>query len=162
MKKVAIIMGSDSDWPILKPAYEILMEFGIKAEVLVASAHRNPNTVREFVLNSEKNGISILIAGAGAAAHLPGVIAAYTTLPVIGVPISSSVLKGMDALLSIVQMPSGIPVATMAIDGGKNAGLFALSILSVEDKMMTDKLKEFREKHARQVEEKNKKIQENL
>ncbi len=162
MKKVAIIMGSDSDWPILKPAYEILMEFGIKAEVLVASAHRNPNTVREFVLNSEKNGISILIAGAGAAAHLPGVIAAYTTLPVIGVPISSSVLKGMDALLSIVQMPSGIPVATMAIDGGKNAGLFALSILSVEDKMMTDKLKEFREKQARQVEEKNKKIQENL
>ena len=162
MKKVAIIMGSDSDWPILKPAYEILMEFGIKAEVLVASAHRNPNTVREFVLNSEKNGISILIAGAGAAAHLPGVIAAYTTLPVIGVPVSSSVLKGMDALLSIVQMPSGIPVATMAIDGGKNAGLFALSILSVEDKMMTDKLKEFREKQARQVEEKNKKIQENL
>ena len=162
MKKVAIIMGSDSDWPILKPAYEILMEFGIKAEVLVASAHRNPNTVREFVLNSEKNGISILIAGAGAAAHLPGVIAAYTTLPVIGVPISSSVLKGMDALLSIVQMPSGIPVATMAIDGGKNAGLFALSILSVEDKMMTNKLKEFREKQARQVEEKNKKIQENL
>ena len=162
MKKVAIIMGSDSDWPILKPAYEILMEFGIKAEVLVASAHRNPNTVREFVLNSEKNGISILIAGAGAAAHLPGVIAAYTTLPVIGVPISSSVLKGMDALLSIVQMPSGIPVATMAIDGGKNAGLFALSILSVEDKMMTDKLKEFREKQARQVEEKNKKIQENV
>ena len=162
MKKVAIIMGSDSDWPILKPAYEILMEFGIKAEVLVASAHRNPNTVREFVLNSEKNGISILIAGAGAAAHLPGVIAAYTTLPVIGVPISSSALKGMDALLSIVQMPSGIPVATMAIDGGKNAGLFALSILSVEDKMMTDKLKEFREKQARQVEEKNKKIQENL
>ena len=162
MKKVAIIMGSDSDWPILKPAYEILMEFGIKAEVLVASAHRNPNTVREFVLNSEKNGISILIAGAGAAALLPGVIAAYTTLPVIGVPISSSVLKGMDALLSIVQMPSGIPVATMAIDGGKNAGLFALSILSVEDKMMTDKLKEFREKQARQVEEKNKKIQENL
>ena len=162
MKKVAIIMGSDSDWPILKPAYEILMEFGIKAEVLVASAHRNPNTVREFVLNSEKNGISILIAGAGAAAHLPGVIAAYTTLPVIGVPISSSVLKGMDALLSIVQMPSGIPVATMAIDGGKNAGLFALSILSVEVKMMTDKLKEFREKQARQVEEKNKKIQENL
>ena len=162
MKKVAIIMGSDSDWPILKPAYEILMEFGIKAEVLVASAHRNQNTVREFVLNSEKNGISILIAGAGAAAHLPGVIAAYTTLPVIGVPISSSALKGMDALLSIVQMPSGIPVATMAIDGGKNAGLFALSILSVEDKMMTDKLKEFREKQARQVEEKNKKIQENL
>ena len=162
MKKVAIIMGSDSDWPILKPAYEILMEFGIKAEVLVASAHRNPNTVREFVLNSEKNGISILIAGAGAAAHLPGVIAAYTTLPVIGVSISRSVLKGMDALLSIVQMPSGILVATMAIDGGKNAGLFALSILSVEDKMMTDKLKEFREKQARQVEEKNKKIQENL
>ena len=162
MKKVAIIMGSDSDWPILKPAYEILMEFGIKAEVLVASAHRNPNTVREFVLNSEKNGISILIAGAGAAAHLPGVIAAYTTLPVIGVPISSSVLKGMDALLSIVQMPSGIPVATMAIDGGKNAGLFALSILSVEDKMMTDKLNNFREKQAQQVEEKNKKIQENL
>ncbi len=162
MKKVAIIMGSDSDWPILKPAYEILKEFEIDAEILVASAHRNPNTVRNFVLNSEKQGIKILIAGAGAAAHLPGVIASYTTLPVIGVPISSSVLKGLDALLSIVQMPSGIPVATMAIDGGKNAGLFALSILSVEDKMIADKLTEFRENQIKQVEEKNKAIQLNL
>ena len=119
--KVAIIMGSNSDWPILEPAEKTLKEFGVEVEVVVASAHRTPDQVHEFAAGARDRGVEAIIAAAGLAAHLGGVIAAYTTLPVIGIPISGGPLKGMDALLSFVQMPSGVPVATMAIDGAKNA-----------------------------------------
>lgn len=162
MGKIGIIMGSDSDWPILESAYDLLKEFGVEVEVLVASAHRTPEAVQEFVQNAEKNGFDIMIAAAGAAAHLPGVVAAYTTLPVIGVPISGSALKGMDALLSIVQMPSGIPVGTMAIDGGKNSALYALSILGIREKNIAEKLKEFRNSQAKQVMNKNAALQKKI
>ena len=117
--KVAIIMGSNSDWPILEPAEKTLKEFGVEVEVVVASAHRTPDQVHEFAAGARDRGVEAIIAAAGLAAHLGGVIAAYTTLPVIGIPISGGPLKGMDALLSFVQMPSGVPVATMAIDGAK-------------------------------------------
>ena len=132
--KVAIVMGSDSDWPILKPAVELLKQFGIESEVVVASAHRTPGKVRDFVTSAPERGIGAFISAAGAAAHLGGVIASYTTLPVIGVPINATPLNGMDALLSTVQMPSGIPVATMAINGAKNAAIFAVQIFAVSDK----------------------------
>lgn len=162
VEKVAIIMGSDSDWPILESGYLTLKEFGIEVEVLVASAHRTPDIVQKFVQNAESNGFSVLIAAAGAAAHLPGVIAAFTTLPVVGIPISGSALKGMDALLSIVQMPSGIPVGTMAIDGGKNAALYALSILGIKNSEIAKKLKAFREEQAQAVVNKNLALQKKL
>ena len=162
MGKIAMIMGSDSDWPVLESGYDLLKEFNIEVEVLVASAHRTPEVVHDFVLKAEEKEIEVIIAAAGAAAHLPGVIAAYTTLPVIGVPISGSALKGMDALLSIVQMPSGIPVGTMAIDGGKNAALYAISILAIKEKSIAEKLKEFRLSQAEQIHKKNKYLQEKL
>ena len=162
MGKVAIIMGSDSDWPVLSPGYEVLKEFGVETEVLVASAHRTPEIVHKFVQSAKENNFDVIIAAAGAAAHLPGVIAAYTTLPIIGVPISGSALKGMDALLSIVQMPSGIPVGTMAIDGGKNSALYALSILALKDGLLAEKLILFRENQAKQVFEKNQSLQHKL
>ena len=162
MGKVAIIMGSDSDWPVLSPGYEVLKEFGVEAEVLVASAHRTPEIVHKFVQSAKEKNFDVIIAAAGAAAHLPGVIAAYTTLPIIGVPISGSALKGMDALLSIVQMPSGIPVGTMAIDGGKNSALYALSILALKDDSLAEKLILFRENQAKQVFEKNQSLQHKL
>ncbi len=120
--KVAVIMGSDSDWDVMAPAVDILKEFEIETEVVVASAHRTPDKVHEFAKGAISRGVGAIIAAAGAAAHLPGVVAAYTTLPVIGVPINSTSLGGMDALLSIAQMPAGIPVACMAINGSKNAG----------------------------------------
>lgn len=128
--KVAIIMGSNSDWPILEPAEKTLKEFGVEVEVVVASAHRTPDVVHEFAAGARERGVEVIIAAAGAAAHLGGVIAAYTTVPVIGIPINATPLGGMDALLSFVQMPSGIPVATMAINGAKNAALFAVQILA--------------------------------
>ena len=159
MAKVGIIMGSDSDWPIMEPGYRQLKELGIEAEVLVASAHRTPETVKEFVAGAGERGLEVFIAGAGAAAHLAGVVASFTTLPVIGVPISGSALKGMDALLSIVQMPPGIPVATMAIDGGKNAALFAASILALKDKALAGKLADFRAAQADGVRAKNAALQ---
>ena len=152
--KVAIIIGSDSDWPIMKPAYELLSKFGIEAEVHVASAHRTPAKVRELVTTAPERGVSVFIAAAGAAAHLGGVIASYTTLPVIGVPVNATPLNGMDALLSTVQMPSGIPVATVAINGAKNAAVLALQILSVADVKLQEALKEYREKMQAEVEKK--------
>lgn len=162
LAKVAIIMGSDSDWPVLEPGYEVLKEFQIEVEVLVASAHRTPEVVHEFASKAIEREVDVIIGAAGAAAHLPGVIAAYTTLPVIGIPISGSALKGMDALLSIAQMPSGIPVGTMAIDGGKNAALYAASIIALKDKDVAEKLSDFRKKQSDQVMEKNKALQEKL
>ena len=152
--KAAIIMGSDSDWPILKPAAEILKSFGIEAEVVVASAHRTPAKVRDFVMSAPEKGISVFIVAAGAAAHLAGVVASYTTLPVIGVPINATALNGMDALLSTVQMPSGVPVATMAINGAKNAAIFAVQIFAVSDKELAGKLAAYREKMVEDVEKK--------
>lgn len=158
--KVAIIMGSDSDWPLLEVAEETLLSFGIETEVVVASAHRTPDVVHEFAKTAQERGVRAIIAAAGAAAHLPGVIAAYTTLPVIGVPINATPLGGMDALLSIAQMPSGIPVACMAINGAKNAALFAVEILATADEVLAQKLTEQRDKMKKEVSAKADKIQQ--
>lgn len=152
--KVAIIMGSDSDYPILEPALQTLDDFEIVTEVVVASAHRTPDIVHEFAAGAAKRGVRVIIAAAGAAAHLPGVIASYTTLPVIGVPVNSTPLAGMDALLSIVQMPSGIPVATMAINGAKNAAIFAAQILAVSNAEIAEKLVSHRQMMAQEVAQK--------
>ena len=138
--KVAIIMGSDSDLPVMKEAAEFLDEMGIPYEISIVSAHRTPKRLYEFAETARKNGISVIIAGAGGSAHLPGMVASITTLPVIGVPIKSKSLDGVDSLYSIVQMPAGIPVATMAINGAKNAGILAASILSVSDDKIEKKL----------------------
>ena len=132
-KKVAVIMGSDSDLPVVKSAIDILKELGIPTEVHVMSAHRTPAIACQFAANAREKGFAVLIAAAGKAAHLAGVLAAHTTLPVIGIPVKSSTLDGLDALLATVQMPAGIPVATVAIDGAKNAGLLAAQIIGVFD-----------------------------
>lgn len=144
MMKVAIVMGSISDEPIMKNASDTLKDFGIECETHILSAHRMPNKTREFAENLKKSGIGIVIAGAGKAAHLPGVIASYTELPVIGVPIKTSDLGGMDSLLSIVQMPSGVPVACVAINGAKNAALLAIEIIALSDEDMAEKIKKFK------------------
>ena len=151
--KVAIIMGSESDAEAMKHASNVLDELKIKNESLVISAHRTPDRLREYCLNAEKKGIKIFIAGAGGAAALPGCIAAYTHLPVLGVPIESKSLKGIDSLLSIVQMPAGVPVGTLAIGepGSKNAGLLAASIIGIEDKGVADRLKDFRKKQSDKI-----------
>lgn len=156
--KVAIVMGSNSDWPILEPAEKILKEFGVEVEIIVASAHRTPDKVHEFASKARERGVEVIIAAAGLAAHLGGVIAAYTTLPVIGIPISGGSLKGMDALLSFVQMPPGVPVATMAIDGAKNAAVFAVEILAAAHPQLIEKLAAYREKMRTEVEEKAAKL----
>ncbi len=140
MKKVGIIMGSDSDLPIVKKATDTLASLGVPFEVHVYSAHRTPVEARDFAVNAKKNGFGVIIAAAGMAAHLAGAIAANTTLPVIGIPCKSSCLDGIDALLSTVQMPSGIPVATVAINGGSNAALLAAEIIAVGDAELADKL----------------------
>ena len=149
--KVAIIMGSASDRDVMAPAWETLEEFGIQYEKKVLSAHRNPGPLADYVRAAEENGFSIIIAGAGGAAHLPGVISALTTLPVIGVPVKSKALNGLDSLLSIVQMPSGIPVATMAIDGSRNAALYAVAILALNDPSLAYRLREFRKRQSDKV-----------
>ena len=145
MKKVGIVMGSDSDLPIVRKAIDTLSAFDIPYEVHVYSAHRTPVEVRDFAVNARANGFGAIIAAAGMAAHLAGAIAANTTLPVIGIPIKASALEGIDALLSTVQMPAGIPVATVAIDGAENAALLAIQILAVEDKALAQKLQEARD-----------------
>ena len=151
--KVAIIMGSESDAEEMKPASEVLNKLGIKNESRVISAHRTPDRLREYILDAEKNGVKVFIGGAGMAAALPGVIAAHTHLPVLGVPIESKSLKGMDSLLSIAQMPPGIPVGTLAIGsaGSKNAGLLAAAILSLSDQEIESKLKDYRKKQSDKV-----------
>lgn len=157
---VGILMGSDSDLPVMEEAVKILKLFDIPCEVTVSSAHRTPKRTSDYARTAEKRGIRIIIAGAGSAAHLAGFIAAETTLPVIGVPIDSSPLNGLDSLLSTVQMPGGVPVASMAIGkaGAKNAGIFAAEILSLSDNKLKDRLKAHRKEMARQVEEKAKKL----
>ena len=144
-KKVAVIMGSDSDWPVVEKAVRQLKELGIGVEVRIMSAHRTPEQARQFAMNARKNGFGAIIAAAGKAAHLAGALAANTTLPVIGIPVKSSTLDGLDALLSTVQMPSGIPVATVAIDGAQNAALLAAEILAAADDELAAKLDKMRE-----------------
>ena len=137
-------MGSDSDFPVVSPAIRRLKQFGIPVEARVMSAHRTPEAAAEFSKNAEKDGFGVIIAAAGKAAHLAGVLAAHTTLPVIGIPVKSSFMDGLDSLLSTVQMPSGIPVATVAVDGGKNAALLAVQIMAVSDAELAQKLDEAR------------------
>ena len=156
--KVAIIMGSNSDWPVLEPAEKTLKEFGVEVEVVVASAHRTPELVKEFAAGARDRGVEAIIAAAGAAAHLGGVIASYTTLPVIGIPINATPLNGMDSLLSFVQMPSGIPVATMAINGAKNAAIFAVEILAGAHPELGKKLADARVKMQEEVKAKGEKL----
>jgi 5-(carboxyamino)imidazole ribonucleotide mutase len=155
MKKVAIVMGSNSDWPTMKLAAEALDKFGISYEAKVVSAHRTPKGMYDFAEKAEENGFEVIIAGAGGAAHLPGMIAAITTLPVLGCPVKSSALNGQDSLLSIVQMPKGIPVATFAIGpaGAANAGLFAVSMLAGNDPELNAKLKAYRQEMVEMVAE---------
>lgn len=145
-KKVAIVMGSVSDETVMKKASDVLKEFGVDYEINVLSAHRMPNKTREFAKSVKDKGIEVIIAGAGEAAHLPGVIASYTTVPVIGVPIKASNLGGLDSLLSIVQMPSGVPVACMSIDGAKNAAILAIQILALKYDDLAEKLKKYKAK----------------
>ena len=162
MKKIGIIMGSDSDLPIVSKAVDTLKSFGVPYEVHVFSAHRTPVEAREFSLNARENGFGAIIAAAGMAAHLAGAIAANTTIPVIGIPINCGKLDGIDALLSTVMMPSGIPVATVAIDGAVNAALLCIQILSVDDKELAEKLDAKRKADAETVLAKNRAIAEKL
>ncbi len=151
MKKAAIVMGSDSDLPVVEKAFAVFREYGIPFEVHVYSAHRTPEQARAFAMQAAENGFGVIIAAAGKAAHLAGALAANTVLPVIGIPVRSSTLDGLDALLSTVQMPSGIPVATVAIDGAANAALLAAEILAVGDEALRDKLLAARRNAAESV-----------
>lgn len=160
--KVGIVMGSDSDLAVMKKAAHVIKDFDIEFEMVIASAHRTPEEVKKFVTRMEAEGALAIIAGAGAAAHLPGVIASFTVLPVIGVPLNATALKGVDALLAIVQMPSGMPVATMAVDGVKNAALFAVQIGAAQNEALRNKYKAYREDMAKQVIAKNEKLQAEL
>lgn len=163
MKKIAIVMGSDSDWPVVKAAAELLKSLDIPFEARVLSAHRTPGAAMEFAKNAKDEGFGVIIAAAGKAAHLAGVLAGNTTLPVIGIPIGgSSGLGGLDALLATVQMPSGVPVATVAIDGAHNAALLAAQILAVSDGSLADKLLKMKADLAASVAAKNEKLQANL
>ena len=160
MKKVGIIMGSDSDLPVVQKAIDTLKQFEVPVEVHVYSAHRTPVEARDFAMHARENGIGVIIAAAGKAAHLAGALAANTTLPVIGIPVKSSNLDGIDALLSTVQMPSGIPVATVAIDGAANAALIAIEVLSVSDDALAEKLEAKRKADADKVRAKDAAIRE--
>lgn len=151
---VGIIMGSDSDLPVMSAAAQMCEEFGIDYEVSVVSAHRTPDRLVEYSKNAEERGLRVIIAGAGGAAHLPGMVAALTVLPVIGVPVRGSNLEGMDSLLSIVQMPGGVPVATVAINGAKNAGILATQILGVNDSTLRKKVSEYKNSMKEEVEAK--------
>ncbi len=161
-KKVAVIMGSDSDLPVVKNAVSELIKFGVPYEIHVMSAHRTPQQACEFAANAEKNGFGVIIAAAGMAAHLAGVLAGHTILPVIGIPMKSSVLDGMDALLATVQMPKGVPVATVAINGAANAALLAIQILAVSDETLAQKLRDMKTQMSETVIEKDKNIEAKL
>lgn len=149
--KVAVIMGSSSDYDVMSAAIQVLEEFGVEYEKKVISAHRTPDLMCEYAKSAKERGIGAIIAGAGGAAHVAGVVAGMTPVPVIGVPIQTKALGGMDSLLSIVQMPGGIPVATMAINGAKNAGLFAVQILALTDEALADKLLKYRQAQTQKV-----------
>lgn len=153
---VGIIMGSDSDLPTMQKAAEVLTEFGVPYELKIVSAHRTPDDMARYAKTAARRGLKVIIAGAGGAAHLPGMTASYTSLPVIGVPIESRALKGLDSLLSIAQMPAGVPVATVSIGNGRNAGLLAVAILAAFDRQLARKLGRFRQQMARASRAKNK------
>ena len=156
---VGIVMGSDSDLPVMKGAADLLKQFGIECEVIISSAHRVPDKTADYAKTAEERGLEVIIAAAGMAAHLPGVIAAFTPLPVIGVPIQSGALSGKDALYAIVQMPPGIPVATMAVNGAKNAGIYAAQILSVKYPDIRERLKAYKQQLADEVNAKADKLE---
>ncbi len=160
--QIGIIMGSDSDWPTLEPALDVCEAFSVGCEVHVVSAHRTPDDMARYARNAEKKGIRVIIAAAGGAAHLPGMVASHTTLPVIGVPVLSSALKGMDSLLSIVQMPNGVPVATVAIGAGKNAGLLAIQILATSNKTLQTKLATYKKELSAISRAKDKKLNKQI
>lgn len=162
MKKVAVIMGSDSDWPVVKAACAQLDAFGIPYEAHILSAHRTPAQAAEFARNARANGFGVLICAAGMAAHLAGAFAGNSTLPVIGIPMKGGAMDGLDALLSTVQMPSGIPVATVAVGGAKNAAVLAAQILAISDQTLADKLDAARQEMAGQIAEKEAKLQAEL
>ena len=164
MKKVAVIMGSDSDWPVVKSACQQLADFGIPYEAHILSAHRTPAQAAEFAKNARANGFGVLICAAGMAAHLAGVMAAHTTLPVIGIPVASEPFNGLDSLLSTVQMPPGIPVATVTAGkaGGKNAALMAVAILALNDEALADKLADFRKRQSEDVEKADDELQKSM
>ena len=160
--KVGILMGSDSDLEIMEEAAKACEEFGVGYEMHVMSAHRTPHDAAEFAKTAHERGLKVIIAGAGGAAHLAGVVAAHTPLPVIGIPVKSKALKGLDSLLSIVQMPAGVPVATVAIDGGRNAGLLAVQILANADPELFVRVLAFKEQLAESTRERDRKLQERL
>ena len=159
---VAVVMGSDSDLPVMKKAFAVLDDFGVSYDAALASAHRTPEKLSRFVADEEKKGASVFIAGAGMAAALPGVVASLTTKPVVGIPLSGAKLDGMDALLSVVQMPSGMPVATVAIDGAKNAALLAIQMGALSDEVLAAKYRTYREDMTRAIYEKDEKLQKEL
>jgi 5-(carboxyamino)imidazole ribonucleotide mutase len=156
---VCIVMGSDSDAEVMSEAAAVLDDFGVPYQMLVASAHRSPERTQKLIVDSEREGAAVFIAGAGMAAHLPGVVASFTTKPVIGVPLAGSALNGVDALYAVVQMPPGIPVATVAIGGGRNAGILAVQILASSDEQLAARLKENRSAMAQAVAQKSKKVE---
>lgn len=160
MAKVLIVMGSDSDLPVMKKAVDALKVCGVEAEVRISSAHRTPDKTAKLAREAEQKGFQVIIAGAGMAAHLPGVVAAYTSLPVIGVPLEGGALKGIDALYAVVQMPKGVPVATVAINGAYNAGLLAAQMLAVHDEGVRERMKKVRMDMAQQGEAKDEKLQQ--
>ncbi len=155
-------MGSDSDWPTMEAAYQVCRAFNLPCEVRVVSAHRTPDDMARYAKSAHKRGLRVIIAGAGGAAHLPGMVASHTPLPVIGVPVESKSLKGLDSLLSIVQMPGGIPVATVAIGGAKNAGLLAVSILGAGDEAVRAQVIQFKKKLARESRQRDRKLRSTL
>lgn len=162
LPKVAVVMGSDSDFPALEKGINILNEFGVKVEVMVCSAHRTPELAAEFARNAVSNRFSVIIAAAGKSAHLAGVMASLTTLPVIGIPIKSSFMDGLDSLLSIVQMPDGVPVATVGINSSKNAALLALQMIGISNSDISQKLTQYKKDMAANVKIMNEKLQEKL
>lgn len=157
--KVGIIMGSDSDLSVMSEAAKVLEEFGVEYEIMIVSAHRTPKKMFEYAMTAEDRGIEVIIAGAGGAAHLPGMTASITHLPVIGVPVKTTALSGLDSLLSIVQMPAGVPVATVAINNAKNAALLAVQILSIKYPQLKEKVKEYKKKMENEVNTKDEKLQ---
>jgi 5-(carboxyamino)imidazole ribonucleotide mutase len=162
--QVAIIMGSDSDWPVMEACYKQLKDFGLAAEVQVISAHRTPDRLTQYIQEAEQQGVSVFVAAAGMAAALPGAVAALTTRPVIGVPLASGALQGVDSLLSIVQMPPGVPVATVAVGsaGAKNAAVLAAQMIALAKPEVAEAMKQFKEKQARTTISKNEKLQEQM
>jgi 5-(carboxyamino)imidazole ribonucleotide mutase len=155
---VGVIMGSDSDWPTMEPAFRVCSDFDVPCEVRVVSAHRTPEDMARYARTAHQRGLRVIIAGAGGAAHLPGMVASHTPLPVIGVPVEGRGLHGLDSLLSIVQMPGGVPVATVAIGGGRNAGLLAVQILATSDSQLTKRVLQFKSKLAAESREKNRRL----